>query len=42
MHVQHGVVKIPLRIRELAIDWPRSRDIRDIASPFLEPGVKIA
>lgn len=34
MHVEDGVVQIPLGVREFAVHWPGASDIRDVASVF--------
>jgi hypothetical protein len=36
MHVEDGVVQIPLGIRKFPVHRPGASDVRDIASVFLE------
>jgi hypothetical protein len=35
VHLEYSIVQIPLRVSELAVYWPCSGDVGDIASPFL-------
>lgn len=35
VHIENGIIQVPLGIGELAIDWPSSSDIGNVSSPLL-------